>query len=175
MIKSPLKLMLFIIMMFCFTAVGIEIFRFVSFQLEMEQTLRTMMRDAIDLHLDDTYRNSHVSYILPEEIPDTRTFIKQMIRDRYQLDSNMRQNPERDFKGAMQIPDAEFVICGGSYTLHNVNSEGFLFTEPVQADNPSGRIKVLMDYKPMIFRMGEALNTDVLKMEINVNVVHQHF
>lgn len=173
--RTPLKLMLFIILMFCFTAVGIEIFRFLNFQLEMEQALRAMMRDAIDMHLDDTYRNSHVSYILPEDVAETKTFVKKMIRDRYQLDAAMRQNPERDFKGAMEIPDSEFVIFGGTYTTRAVNAGGFTFTEPLQGSNPSGHIKVVMNYKPMIFRMGDAMHTDVLKMEITVDVEHKHF
>lgn len=175
MMKSPLKLMLFIILIFCFTAVGLEIYRFVSFQLEMEQELRSMMRDAMDLHLNDEYRNSHVSYISPGEISNTKGFIKQMLRDRYQLDSGMRQIPERDFKGAMVIPDESFMIDGGSYSTRTVTENGFTFTEPVQENNPSGEIKVLMDYKPMIFRMGDAVNTDVLQMEIKVKVEHTHF
>ncbi len=175
MMQSPLKLMLFIIMIFCFSAAGIEIFRFVSFQLEVEQELRAMMRDAIDLHLDDTYRNSHVSYIQADAIDDTKAFLKQMIRDRYELDAHMRQSPERDFKGAMEIPDADFVISGGSYDTRIVNANGFSFTEPIQAQNPSGKIRVVMNYKPMIFRMGDAMNTDVLKMEITVAVEHKHF
>lgn len=175
MMKAPLKLMLFIIMLFCFTAVGIEIYRFVSFQLELEQALKTMMRDAIDLHLDDTYRTSHVSYIRPEEISNTRAFVKQMIRDRYGLDPNMCQNPEKDFKGALEIPDSDFVIQGGSFITREVSAEGFSFIEPLQGNTPAGQIRVILDYKPMIFRMGDALSTDVLKMDIYVEVEHQHF
>lgn len=175
MMKSPLKLMLLIIMLFCFTAVGIEIFRFVTFQLEMEQALRTMMRDAIDLHLDDEYRSSHVSYIPPEEIGNTKAFVRQMLRDRYQLDSNLRQQPERDFKGPLEIPDESFVITGGSYTTRNVDLGGYEFTELQQSGTPSGRITVRMDYKPMIFRIEDALTTDVLRMEITVAVNHSHF
>lgn len=175
MMKMPLKLMLFIILIFCFAAVGIEMFRFVSFQLEMEQALRSMMRDAIDMHLDDAYRNSHVSYIRPENIDDTKVFVKQMLRDRYQLDGALRQVPERDFKEAMEIPDSDFVVYGGSFTTRRVNAGGFEFLEPLQENNPSGRMKVILNYKPMIFRMGDALLTDVLRMEITVDVEHRHF
>lgn len=175
MMKAPLKLMLLLITLFCFAAVGLEMYRFVSFQLELEQALRGMLRDAMELHLDDPFRASHVSYIRPEEVPGAKAFVRQMLRDRYGLDAGLRQTLERDFIGPMVIPEGDFIMDGGAYTDRVTVIDGYAYTEPVQQRNPSGQLRVLAYYKPMIFRLNDALGQEALLMDVSVAVEHRRY
>ncbi|MCT4564970.1 MAG: hypothetical protein N4A68_11760 [Maledivibacter sp.] len=140
--KAGLKLLIGFILVFGFLAIGIETFRIVKLNMDIEKQITIICDDAIELSMDDEFRIDHVSIIdrnLCEEL------ICHMLMDKFNLDSGLNPKTESYLAGPLQL--IVFDIEEGQYKISG--------DKPIQKTNPHVWIKGSVEIQPMIINFNK--------------------
>ncbi len=105
------------------------------------------MNDAIDLSIEDRYKNDHISIV---DTSICEELIYQMVMDKFNLDSGLNPSSKSYLASAFKFDVLD--IEKGDYEI-----EG---DKPIQKTNPYVLIKGSVEIKPMIINFNENVTID---------------
>lgn len=140
--KAGLKLLIEFILIFGFLAIGIEVFRIIKLNMDIEKQISIICDDAIELSMDDEFRIDHVSIIDRNRCEE---LIYHMLMDKFDLDLGLNPRTGSYLAGPLQL--TVFDIEEGQYKISG--------DKPIQKTNPYVWIKGSVEIKPMIMNFNQ--------------------
>lgn len=142
--NSGIKKIVYIIIIFGFLALGTEALRYVKIHIALSSSIENIAADAIELSIDDKYREEHVS------VMDTylcRNIFLNQLKSYYSLDSSLKP-PQSSYIKAFVIESLS--LEPGEY-VSGINSL-------VQIREPSLYVKGYITIRPLILGVNTTVN-----------------